>query len=85
MNEHGDHLDLAFAFDMDDSGFDGGASPDAAGLWDAVAGAAVKEVARAVDVEPEKIESIKDTAAEKLRSLRRKREGDRRDDDAGAE
>lgn len=73
VEEHGERLPLAFTFQLDASGFDGAASPEAAGLWTAVAETATKEVARAVGVTPEHVGELKDRVAEKLRGFRRKR------------
>ena len=73
VEAHGERLPLAFTFQFDAGGFDGAASPEAAGLWAAVAEAATKEVARALGVTPADVGELKDRVVEELRGFRRKR------------
>jgi hypothetical protein len=71
VNAHGDHLPLAFTLELDRKGFDGAASPEAAGLWRALRDAAVKELGGPLLPPTAEAEELKRNVADRLLRFRR--------------
>jgi hypothetical protein len=73
INRRSEHFPLAFTLSLDPHGFEGSASADAAGLWDAVAEAAMRELASRLGVQIEALNELRERTGERIRGLRRSR------------
>ena len=58
FNSRGNSQTISFTLTIDQNRFDGAASADAAGLWDAAADALAKDLAKRLETDPEKVKAF---------------------------
>lgn len=66
INDNGEHLPLCVDFTMNEDEFKGAASLEAAGLWNALTGACIKELSSKLNVEPGELKTAAKTGFSKF-------------------
>jgi uncharacterized lipoprotein YmbA len=69
INAKGDRVPLSFRVEIDENRFQGTSSAEAAGLWQVVSDSAASTLAKALGIETETVQDIRDRAVEKTKQL----------------
>jgi hypothetical protein len=69
INAKGDRVPLSFRVEIDENRFQGTSSAEAAGLWQVVSDSAASTLAKALGIETETVQDIRDRAVEKTKKL----------------